>query len=79
MQLRDAGATVTRVQRGGQVTFHGPGQWVCYPVFHLRELKVGARTFIRTLEDCVVAAVGAWGLQARGDAADAAGVRLWTP
>jgi hypothetical protein len=61
--------------RGGEVTFHGPGQWVCYPVYHLRDLKVGARTFIRRLERSMTATVGTWGLQATGDISTAAGVR----
>ena len=62
--------------RGGEVTFHGPGQWVCYPIYHLRELNVGARTFIRQLESSMIATVGAWGLQATGDIDKAAGVRF---
>ena len=57
------------------MTFHGPGQCVCYPVFHLRDLQVGARAFVKGLEESVVTTVGAWGLHAAGDPASSAGVR----
>jgi lipoate-protein ligase B len=75
VQIEASGASIEYVDRGGEVTFHGPGQWVCYPVYGLRDLGCGARAFVKGLENSVVATVGAWGLQASGDPGSAAGVR----
>jgi lipoate-protein ligase B len=77
VQIKEAGATVHQADRGGEVTFHGPGQWVCYPIFGLRDLKVGARAFVKGLENSMIATVGAWGLHAAGDPESSAGV--WPP
>lgn len=66
--LRAAGAEVFRTRRGGQVTFHGPGQVVVYPVVDLRALpgRVGARRWVEGLEDTMVGACRAHGVAARG-------------
>jgi lipoyl(octanoyl) transferase len=42
-ELRACGAEVHKTRRGGDVTYHGPGQFVLYPVINLRDAKVGAR------------------------------------
>jgi len=60
------GAELVRVPRGGQVTFHGPGQLVLYPVTDLRRLGLGARRFVEGLEDVMVAAAAEFGVEARG-------------
>ena len=75
MQILASGATVEHIDRGGELTFHGPGQIVMYPVFSLRDLGVGARAFVKGLESSMVATLGAWGLHAKGDPATSAGVR----
>jgi hypothetical protein len=53
-ELRQKGAEIFRVGRGGETTFHGPGQLVAYPVVNLRRLKKGARAYVEALEDTVV-------------------------
>lgn len=63
--LRAAGAEVFVVPRGGETTYHGPGQLVVYPIVSLRELGVGARAYVEGLEDALVQAVGAYGISAR--------------
>lgn len=52
--LRAAGIDIESVPRGGEVTFHGPGQLVAYPVVNIRQLGVGARAWVEGLERSVV-------------------------
>ena len=63
--LEKQGIDIHTVGRGGETTFHGPGQIVLYPVVNLRRLGLGARAYVETLEDCMVAACGHYGIQAR--------------
>ena len=49
-ELEQRGIEVIRVERGGEVTYHGPGQLVAYPIVRLRELPVLLRPFVRALE-----------------------------
>ena len=49
-ELARRGIEVIRVERGGEVTYHGPGQLVAYPIVRLRELPVLLRPFVRALE-----------------------------
>lgn len=73
-RLKAAGIEVERVPRGGEVTFHGPGQLVAYPVVNIRELGVGARAWVEGLERTVVATAGVYGVQARGQVPGRTGV-----
>lgn len=45
---------VIQVDRGGQVTYHGPGQQMMYVLFNLRRLKIGVRELVTWLEECIV-------------------------
>jgi lipoyl(octanoyl) transferase len=45
---------VVPVDRGGQVTYHGPGQIVAYPLFDLRRLKIGVRELVTRIEQAVI-------------------------
>lgn len=49
-ELERRGIEIIRVERGGEVTYHGPGQLVAYPVVRLRERPVLLRPFVRALE-----------------------------
>jgi lipoyl(octanoyl) transferase len=49
-ELARRGIDVIRVERGGEVTYHGPGQLVAYPIVRLRERPVLLRPFVRALE-----------------------------
>jgi len=60
------GATISSVGRGGEVTYHGPGQLVAYPVISLRRRSLGPRAFVESLEDTVSQTVRRWGIQAEG-------------
>ena len=50
--------------RGGEVTYHGPGQLVAYPIVDLRRVRMGARKYVEALEDAVIDTVKSYGLQA---------------
>lgn len=63
---RTAGAHVVRVPRGGQTTYHGPGQLVAYPIVNLRQLRLGVRSYVEALEDCMIAVAGRHGIKAQG-------------
>lgn len=45
---------VLHVDRGGQVTYHGPGQLVVYPLLDLRRLKIGVRDYVHRIEQAVI-------------------------
>jgi len=70
----DAGdIPMVQSDRGGQVTYHGPGQLVAYCLFDLRRLNMGIRTLVRLLERCIVEVLAHYGIRAAGRA-DAPGV-----
>lgn len=60
---------VLQVDRGGQVTYHGPGQLVVYPLLDLQRLGLGVRELVCALERAVIRCVAAHGIAARGDRA----------
>jgi lipoyl(octanoyl) transferase len=60
---------VVQIDRGGQVTYHGPGQLVAYPLLDLRRLKLGVRELVVSLENAIVVTVAQWGIHAAGDRA----------
>lgn len=74
-QLSEWGATFFHIDRGGDVTFHGPGQLVCYPILDLERLGIGLRDYIDALEECVIRTVARYGIRA-GRIAGASGVWL---
>ena len=64
--LRDNGIAALKVDRGGQITYHGPGQLVVYVLFDMRRPKLGVRALVRTLEGAVVKWLGTLGIEAHG-------------
>jgi lipoyl(octanoyl) transferase len=64
--LRDNGIPVVKVDRGGQVTYHGPGQLVVYVLFDLRRARMGVRDMVRRLEGAVVHWLESLGISAYG-------------
>lgn len=64
-QLRARGHEVVEIERGGDVTWHGPGQLVGYPIVHLESLRPDLHWYLRTLEAALIAALGAVGLHGR--------------
>lgn len=68
--LDAGGIPVVESDRGGQVTFHGPGQLVAYTLFDLSRLGIGVRSLVQGLERAVVATLAQYGIrsEARADA-----------
>ena len=62
-QLRARGFEVYEVGRGGDVTYHGPGQLVGYPILRLTEGEKDAHAYLRRLEDVLIAALGDFGIE----------------
>ena len=52
--LKELKCDVFKSDRGGDVTYHGPGQIVVYPIVHLRERKLGARKYVEKLENVMI-------------------------
>lgn len=52
--LRQTGAEVYEIERGGDITFHGPGQLVVYPVFDLEQAGIGLKEYIFRMESCII-------------------------
>lgn len=69
---------VIAVDRGGQVTYHGPGQIVIYPLVDLRRQALGARDLVSRIENAIVATLDALGIRA-WPRADAPGVYTDSP
>jgi lipoic acid synthetase len=62
--LSERGIEVVRTTRGGEVTFHGPGQLVVYPIVNLERRGLGGRRYVQLLVDAVVATLGSFGIEA---------------
>jgi lipoyl(octanoyl) transferase len=67
-QIAQLGVAVVQSDRGGDITFHGPGQLIAYPIVRLNDHKLSIGGFVRTLELAVIAALGDLGIQAQKDA-----------
>ena len=73
--LRSIGAEFFHIDRGGDVTYHGPGQIVGYPILDLDKVGIGLREYIDLLEESVIGVCHEWGIEA-GRIAGASGVWL---
>ena len=63
-QLRRIGASLYHIDRGGDITFHGPGQLVCYPILNLEDFSLSHREYIYVLEEAVIRTCAAYGIEA---------------
>lgn len=68
--LQQAGIAVYRSTRGGDVTYHGPGQLVAYPILDLARRGMGVVDYVYALEETVIRVVSAYGVQGERDAAN---------
>lgn len=55
---------VIRCNRGGQVTYHGPGQIVAYPLVNIRRLGIGVRELVTRIEQALIDTLAHWGIAA---------------
>lgn len=67
-QLAAMGVEVCQTDRGGDITWHGPGQLVAYPIVHLQGLGLGVHTYIRALEEAAIQTCAAFGVPAHREA-----------
>ena len=63
-QLKRVGATLYHIDRGGDITYHGPGQLVCYPILNLEDFSLGLRDYIYVLEEAVIRVCATYGIKA---------------
>jgi lipoyl(octanoyl) transferase len=54
IQLQTKEATFYRINRGGDITYHGPGQIVCYPILDLEIFNMGIRKYVESLEEVII-------------------------
>jgi len=54
IQLQAKQATFYRINRGGDITYHGPGQIVCYPVLDLEMFGLGIKKYVESLEEVII-------------------------
>lgn len=64
--LRPAAIPVVKIDRGGQITYHGPGQIVAYLLLDLRRWKINVRELVRLMEQAVIDLFGEFGVAAQG-------------
>ena len=62
----DNGIPVIKVDRGGQITYHGPGQILVYTLLDLRRRGLGVRALVRKLENAVIELLADYGIEANG-------------
>jgi len=64
--LYDHGIAVIKTDRGGQITFHGPGQIIAYLLLDIRRLKLGVRELVRRMENAVIGVLQDYHVKAIG-------------
>jgi lipoate-protein ligase B len=66
--LKEKSIALVPIERGGDITYHGPGQLVVYPIIDLNAAHLSVVAFVGALEQAMVATAAHWDLPARGDA-----------
>ena len=61
--IENTRAEVIETDRGGEATYHGPGQLVAYPIISIRELKMGPVAYVRILEETIIQLLREYGIQ----------------
>jgi lipoyl(octanoyl) transferase len=64
VELASEGIQVHPVERGGDVTYHGPGQLVVYPIVHLTQRNLSVRSFVDLLEETIIQVLADFGIDA---------------
>jgi lipoyl(octanoyl) transferase len=61
--IEKSDATFFETNRGGDITFHGPGQLTGYPIFNLAHFDMGVREYVEILEQCIIDCIAKYGLK----------------
>ena len=62
-QLKERGATYYKINRGGDITYHGPGQVVGYPILDLENFFTDIHMYLRLLEEVIIKTIAEYGLK----------------
>ncbi|MBL1218815.1 MAG: lipoyl(octanoyl) transferase [Planctomycetes bacterium] len=73
-RLAELGIELCETDRGGDVTYHGPGQIVLYAILDLQALGIGVRQYMHLLEETVIRTIATWGIKGQRDPDGATGV-----
>lgn len=65
--LQDNGYEYFEVERGGDITYHGPGQITGYPIFDLESFSIGVKKYIDLLEECIIDLIDIYGIKGERD------------
>ena len=76
---RTSGASFHHISRGGDVTFHGPGQLVAYPILDLQDFNMGVRSYVTALEKIGIDICSSYGIEARASEEEGVWVDYGTP
>ena len=63
MMLRQMGVSFFETDRGGDITYHGPGQLVGYPILNLAEIRRDVAWYVRSLEEAMIRATAEFGIR----------------
>jgi len=67
VEIEEAGVSIVKTERGGDITYHGPGQIVVYPILHLRRRSMSVAAYIEVLEQIMIDTAADVGVRARRD------------
>lgn len=76
---RTCGASFHHISRGGDVTFHGPGQLVVYPIIDLHEFNMGVRAYVTSLENIGIELCASYGIEAKASDEEGVWIDYGTP
>ena len=62
--LEDKGIPVVQIERGGFITYHGPGQAVVYPIINLHARRLGVKDFVAAMEEAMIQTAKCWSITA---------------
>jgi lipoyl(octanoyl) transferase len=62
-ELKQKAIDVFDIERGGDITYHGPGQIVVYPIFDIEQMHLGVKTFVFNIEECIIRTLRVYGIE----------------